>query len=283
LSFLSRVSSGGASPCHLALDKSDSNIYVSNYCSGTLSVIKVNEDGTLIPPSQTITFNPVEVNSCDVDNTSHIHEATFAGDNMLLVNDLGRDEVYQFEILKDGLLSSEPTHSTTINPSGSGPRHTIIHPFAPFAFVINELLNTITSFSFDKSTGALLESLQTVSTLRTTEENAEMAAAELQISRNGKFLYGSNRDLSSPNLRRSSIVVISIDTNSGFLEPIQHVDTLGEQPRHFNFFLDGSWLVVGNLKTGNLVSFEVNQTSGLLGSPVSQTLTVSPTHIVSSW
>jgi 6-phosphogluconolactonase len=271
-----RVSSAGADPCHLALSSDDSILYVSNYCSGTLSVIRVNKDGSLNQPSQVVSFSDTQTTSCS--GPSHIHEVTFSGVDSVLVNDLGQNVVYRFEILPDGLLMEPPTNTSPIATPSLGPRHTAIHPSAPFAFVINELSNTISSFSFDRRTGSLVSELGSISTLRPEEENENMGAAEIQISADGRFLYGSNRDLSS--LNRSSIVVMEIDFESGKLTLIQHVDTLGEQPRHFNFFSDGSLLVVGNLKSNTLVSFTVDQSSGMLGAAVGQATADSPTHVL---
>jgi 6-phosphogluconolactonase len=229
-----------------------------------------------------ITFDATVPLSCSEPGMSHIHEVTFSGDRSVLVNDLGKDLVYRFEIAPDGSLSPVPTQTTKISTPGSGPRHTAIHPSAPLAFVINELSNTISSFTFDPLTGSLGREIVTVSTLRETEESAEMGAAEIQISADGRYLYGSNRDLSSPNLNRSSIVVMEIDSTNGTLTTIQHVDTLGEHPRHFDLFLGGSMLVVGNLKSNSIVSFPVDKATGLLGNALSQASAGAPTHVLSS-
>lgn len=282
LSKFRRVSSGGADPCHAALSSDNSILYISNYCSGTLSVIRVDKNGTLNEPSQIIKFNDVEVSSCSEPEASHIHEVTFSGVDSILVNDLGKNALYRFQIESDGLLNPIPTHTSIMSTPASGPRHTVIHPFAPFAFVINELSNTISSFSFERTSGTLSSEISSVSTLRPNEENIEMGAAEIQISRDGRFLYGSNRDLSSPNQNRSSIVVMAIDIETGSLSPLQYVDTLGIHPRHFNFFLNGTVIVVGNLKSNSMVSFPVDTVSGLLGPAVAEIQADSPTHVISA-
>lgn len=206
---------------------------------------------------------------------------TFSGSDSVLVNDLGKNSVYRFEIESDGLLNPAPTQTFVVAAPGSGPRHTVIHPFAPFAFVINELSNTVSSFAFDRRNGSLVKEIASVSTLRPNEENVDMGAAEIQISKDGRFLYGSNRDLSSPHQNRSSIVVMAIDTDAGLLSPLQHVDTLGIHPRHFDFFLNGSMVVVGNLKSNTLVSFPVDKATGLLGVAAGEIVVDAPTHIIS--
>jgi 6-phosphogluconolactonase len=91
--------------------------------------------------------------------------------------------------------------------------------------------------------------------------------AELQVSKDGRFLYASNRDNSEPNLGRSSLGVFSIDIVSGVLTPVQFTSSLGEHPRHFDLFYEGSLLVVANMNSDNIVSFMVNQSSGVLTPP----------------
>lgn len=253
-------------------------LYVSNYTSGTLSVIKVHENGMLNGPVQIIQFN---INDEEIKNKkSHVHEVTI-GDKCIFVNDLGKDSIYRFEVNSNGLLSDHPSHITILSSIGCGPRHLIIHPFAPFAFTINELNNTITSFSFNRQECLILDEIITISSLRAIEDNISMGAAEIQISKNGKYLYGSNRDLSDPHLNRNSIVVFEIDLSSGFLSYLQHVNTEGIHPRYFNLFLDDSFLLVGNMRTNTIISFPVDQCTGLIGTPVSQVNHLSPTHIIS--
>lgn len=110
-----------------------------------------------------------------------------------------------------------------------------------------------------------------------------MAAAEIQLSKCGKYLYGSNRDLSSsPNLNRSSIVVYEINQSTGQLSLLQHISTFGEQPRHFNLFFDDSMIIVGNLKTNSMYTFERDINTGLINeTPLSSITVDAPTHILS--
>jgi 6-phosphogluconolactonase len=100
-------------------------------------------------------------------------------------------------------LSDDPIHITQLE-SGTGPRHMVIHPTLPLAFLVSELANTLTTFSLDRSTG-ILTPLSVISTLRASEvtDSSQFGAAEIQIHPNGQYLYVSNRDLSQPSLNRS--------------------------------------------------------------------------------
>jgi 6-phosphogluconolactonase len=278
---LRRVSSGGGSPAHLAVDQTDSFLYVSNYCSGSLAVIAVNPDGSLEQPCQIIEHKIPS--TCDIDGSAHVHEVTFGSDGTILVNDLGLDQVFQYAVSASGLVVTPPVAITNSTTPGAGPRHTLIHPSGKFVFVINELTSTLSSYVYDSLSGALGEEVLVVSTLRAEESAEDMAGAEIQVSSNGRFLYVSNRDNSSPNLKRSSIAVFEVDDESGMLKLLQHADTLGEHPRHFNFFMNEAVLLVGNMKSNSIVTFMVDKETGLLTPASGSTSfvdTPSPTQIV---
>jgi 6-phosphogluconolactonase len=93
-----------------------------------------------------------------------------------------------------------------------------------------------------------------------------MAAGEIQVSNNGKYIYASNRDNSDPNLNRSSIAVFKVLSN-GELELIQHVSSLGQHPRHFDIVPVKSglqFLLIANKDSNNIVRYDIDEESGLI-------------------
>ncbi|CAE7454277.1 pgl, partial [Symbiodinium microadriaticum] len=271
------------SPAHLAVDDTDSFLYVSNYCGGNIAVIAVSPEGSLQSPCQVVQHISDPIAPCEQSQgTSHVHEVTFSSNRSVLVNDLGHNQIFEYAVDADGLLVTPPVAVTHSPRSGAGPRHSLIHPSGRYAFVINELSSSMTSYYYDSSCASLGSEIMTISTLRPDENATDMAAAELQISSNGKYLYGSNRDISSPNLGRNSIVVFAVDEVSGMLKTLQHVDTRGEHPRFFNFFLNETVLLVGNMNSNTIATFLVGNDTGTL-TPVNadeMTSVDAPTHMV---
>lgn len=182
-----RVSSKGANPCHLVIYTEKKILFSSNYCSGTVSVYKLLSDGTLDESTQVITYNPSLVTSCDVSNSSHIHEVTFSSNNSLLIDDLGYNKIYHYEMNYNKIQINPIPLDITLLPIGSGPRHIAIHPFYNYAFQINELDNTICTMSYNRNSGSI-RLLFTITTLRLYESNEDMAAGEIQISLNGLYV-----------------------------------------------------------------------------------------------
>ena len=138
---------------------------------------------------------------------------------------------------------------------GAGPRHFAFHPQGKFGYLINELNSTITAFAYDNQHGEL-SALQDISTLP-ADFHGENTTAEIVLSPDGKFVYGSNRG-------HHSIAVFSIDQQSGKLTAVSHHPTLGEQPRNFAIDPTGTYLLAANQRTGNVVVFRIDRATGQL-------------------
>jgi len=87
--------------------------------------------------------------------------------------------------------------------------------------------------------------------------SGENTCAEIAVSPNGKFLYGSNRG-------HDSIASYSIDKATGKLAYIEHVSTGGKTPRNFTIDPGGKYLLAANQNSGSIVVFNIDQSSGRL-------------------
>ena len=170
--------------------------------------------------------------------------------------DLGLDKVliYRFDVENHTLIPNPRMPAVKVTP-GSGPRHFAFHPSGKFGYVINELNSTITAFSYDGNQGTLT-TVQNVSTLPDAF-SGQNTAAEIGISPDGRFLYGSNRG-------HDSIVVFAIDPESGKLAYVSDHATQGEQPRNFGIDPTGTFLLAANQRTGNVVVFRIDRQTGKL-------------------
>lgn len=245
------VSSGGAHPCHIALDKTGKWIFTGNYTGGSLAVLPVKVNGTVGEPTQIIQHYGSGPNK-DRQEKPHVHSVNISPDNKnLFVADLGIDQVvnYAFDA-KNGRLKEVQRIKLTV---GSGPRHFTFHPSLPYAYIIQELTGKVTLFSYQNG---LLKKLEEVSTLpKGSKENN--ACADIHISPDGNFLYGSNRFY-------DTIVTFSIDPKTGKLKQLSQTPVGGKVPRNFAISPDGKYVFVANQNTDNIVIFERNASTGLL-------------------
>ena len=250
LSFINSVPSKGTDPCHTIVADSDNHVLVANYGSGSVIVLPFNDDGTLLDPTSFFQHIGSSINP-ERQQGPHAHSVSLDTENgNVFIADLGQDRVVGYKLdSASGILKKNRVPDFSGKP-GSGPRHFDFHPSKRFAFLINELDSTMTSLSYDQTLGSLNE-ICTVSTLP-NGFGGQNSTADIHVSPNGQFLYGSNRG-------HDSIAIFEIDSESGLLTPIGHEPTKGGTPRNFVIAPSGDHLLVANQSTDNIVVFDIDE------------------------
>ena len=266
LRALNQQSSGGAGPAHLVTDATGNVVLVANYGGGSVAALPIAADGSLQPPSTIVQHTGSSVNP-KRQTKPYAHSINVDPANRFAyVADLGIDKVliYALDPSKGTLVANDPP-SASVAP-GSGPRHFAFHPSSPYAYVINEMLLTVTAFKHDPESGALTEQ-QTITTLPPGQSPQDgYSTAEVQVHPSGRFLYGSNRG-------HDSITVFTIDEKTGQLTFVENESTQGNVPRGFGIDPTGQFLLAGNQRSDTVVVFRIDQTNGHL-TPTGQTLSI---------
>ena len=120
--------------------------------------------------------------------------------------------------------------------------------------MITETTATIGAYTVDKDKGTLTE-LQFVETLP-AEFKGEVAAADLQVTPDGKFLYGSERET-------STLTGFRIDPDKGTLSPVDRFDT-EKTPRGFAIDPRGNFLYAVGLDSNAMTAYAIDPQSGAL-------------------
>jgi len=257
LQLLNSTPSGGDDPCYIDVDATNTWAAVANYSSGSLSMLKINADGSLQPLAQNIEHHGYSVNVTRQEQ-AHVHCTIFSPDNKyLFVDDLGTDKVYQYKFNPNN--SSEPLSETDTAlfdvPDGYGPRHLTFSPNRKFAYLITELAGKVICFDYDSTTGRL-HAIQTVNSCTVGDPN-ERGSADIHITPDGKYLYTSNRG------KANDITIYRIAAN-GTLTELGHQSSLGVHPRNFAIDPTGKFLLVANRDTNNIVVFSIYKSTGML-------------------
>ena len=255
LKLLNIQPSGGAGPCHITLDRTGRHLLVANYGTGSVAVLPISGRGELGPLSSTFQHEGSSVNP-DRQAGPHAHSINLDPQNRFaFAADLGLDKVmvYKFHAATGTLEPNDPPHVSL--GSGAGPRHFTFHPSGKWAYVINELHSTITTFKYDLERGAL-ENLETVSTL---PEGLQVAntTAEIQIHPSGRFLFGSNRG-------HDSIAMFAIHADTGLLTPLGHHPSGGRTPRNFVIDPTGKFLLAAQQDSDSVVVHRIDRRTGQL-------------------
>ncbi len=264
LTPLNQQSSGGAGPAHLVVDHAGRNVLVANYGGGSVSVLPIDAGGRLQAATAFVQHTGSSVNP-QRQKEPHAHAIVVgAGDRFAYVPDLGLDKIMIYRFAPDrGTLAPNDPPFAAVAP-GSGPRHIAMHPNGGYAYVINEMLCTITAFRRDAARGGLTE-IETRSSLPPGQDVAAgYSTAEIIVHPSGRFVYGSNRG-------HNSLSVFAVDDKTGKLTFVENQPTQGRTPRGFNLDPSGAFLVVGNQQSDSVVAFRIDRASGRLtpaGPPI---------------
>jgi 6-phosphogluconolactonase len=130
----------------------------------------------------------------------------------------------------------------------------VFHPNGRRVYVIGELDGSIYVFDYDAATGQLKDK-QTVSALP-SDFQGKPSAADLHITPDGRFLYGSERT-------SSTLAGFKVDPVNGTLSAIGSVPT-EKQPRGFNIDPSGRYLLAVGQLSHALSSYRIDAESGKL-------------------
>lgn len=254
LKYLNSKKTKGTDPCHVNINKGDTHLFVSNFMSGSVSVFPIEKDGSLQEVCQFIQHEGSSVHKTR-QKGPHAHSLIFDQDNQYaFVPDLGIDQLMVYKTnfqSKEAVLSLQKGFKVFL---GSGPRHCEFDASYRHCYLINELDSSISLLNYDGNGGFKL--MQTMPTLNEPFEGDNICA-DVHISPNGKFLYGSNRG-------HDSIAVYSVDEETGKLTYITCSSSGGKTPRNFAIDPSGRFLIVANQDSNNIVSFAIDGKDGSL-------------------
>ncbi|MCB1078657.1 MAG: lactonase family protein [Verrucomicrobiae bacterium] len=262
LSLLNRVSSRGSASCFLEVDATGRTVLVANYSTGSVAALPVKADGSLGEAASFVQH----VGGSGVDpkrqDGPYAHSFVVSPNNRFAyAADLGLDQIrcYGLDAETAKLTVLDPPSAAA--PAGAGPRHQAFHPNGKWLYAINELANSVTRYGYDAAAGRLTPGA-TVSTLPQGFDGKSYCA-DLKITPDGKFLYGTNRG-------HDSIACYRIGEDGG-LTRLAIVPSLGKGPQNLAITADGRWLLCANMPGNNLAVFRIDAGSGALeavGEPI---------------
>jgi 6-phosphogluconolactonase len=262
LKLLNRQSGRGTAACYLDVDATGKTVLVANYSSGNVAALPVGNDGSLGEAATFIQHAGSSVNPAR-QKEPHAHCFVISPDNRFaFAADLGLDQIlcYRLDAAKAALTPNrQPFVRTT---PGAGPRHLTFHPDGKHVYVINEIGNTVTLFDYLPESGMLVEQ-QSISTVP-KDFDGTSHTADVKITPNGRFLYGTNRG-------HDSIAAYRLAAD-GRLTLIEIEPSLGKGPQNLAIAPGGEWLACANMPGNNVAVFKIDPQTGALtsaGAPIS--------------
>lgn len=263
LTPLNTEPTGGISLAHVDIDATGRTAVVVSYHGGQVASFPLRPDGSLGPRASRLTHSGQLGPNTKRQDKPHPHSVTFSPDNRFgYVCDLGLDRIYHYGL--DATAATLTPAGETASAPGAGPRHSKFSADGKYFYVINELNSTVAVYTVATANGALTSS-QIISTLPAGFDG-ENICAEIRLSADGDFVYGSNRG-------HDSLAVFARAPATGRLTLVEIVPCGGSHPRNFNLSPDGRWLVCANKDSNNLTVFARDAATGRL-TRTTQTLAV---------
>ncbi len=241
-------------PCHVALAPGERALVFAEYANAVAGVFALRADGRFEDTPPVTVRHHGRGPHPTRQESAHAHCAEVTPDGRLLcICDLGLDRVavYDFTEWRSGLRPLPGRDIVTAG--GAGPRHIVFHPGGRFAFLLNELDNTVVSLAYD---GHAFATVQTLSTLPAGFSGASKAAA-VKVSADGRFLFASNRG-------HDSIATFAVDAATGRLERTAISPLTGRFPRDFEFAPGGRIALVGHKLSNEVAAYAFDAATGRL-------------------
>jgi len=249
----------GANAAYVATDRTGRTLLWASYSSGVVGSHAIDSNGKVKagPISRLETARCAHAILVDASN------------RFAFVPHTCPNAVYQFRFnAKTGKLTLNTP--PTVNPAeGLQPRHLAFHPTLPVIYFDDERGDSVTAYSFDKKKGTV-EPFQTTSTLPKDFDGNNNSCADIEISRDGRFVYASNRG-------HNSIAGFAVDSKTGRLSVIGRFGT-GAIPRSFNLHPNGLFAIAAGQKSHDLTTYRRNPKTGKLDQ-----LKLQPTGKGPSW
>lgn len=267
LTFRDRYFFRGGSSCHIMITRDNRFLIASDYEGGCITIFERHEDGAI----KFIKQHQHEGKGIRADRQSgpHAHSTIELKDGSILTADLGTDELVHLERID---LDTDNARLTVWHerepwklPMGSGPRHMELSPNGRFLYVLTELSCEVCVFDLKRN--HQMVGRYSVRYRPRSNENYRDAirddwtlnySADIHLSKDGKYLYVSNRGL-------DSIVVFGVRAKGGILDLQGAYSCGGRGPR--SFAISEEHIIIANQRTANVVIYQLNP-NGAIGLPI---------------
>jgi 6-phosphogluconolactonase len=233
-----------ASMAYIITDRSGRFLLAASYPQSMLTINPIDAEHRVSgPPTQVLATKP-KAHCVLVD----------AANKFAYCTNLGGDIIMQLRFdAATGVVSPNTPAEIRTKP-GAGPRHMAFHPSGRFLYLITETTATIGTYAVDKANGTLTE-LQFVD-MMAPGYKGEIAAADLHLTPDGHFIYGSER-------KTNTLTGFRIDPARGTLSQIGQWPT-ETTPRGFAIDPRGRFLLSVGLDSNQMTVYTINPKNGAL-------------------
>ena len=256
LEMINHASINGMRGCYVSSDYTDSYLFVAGYHDGKLTVLKLNEDGSIGNITDEIYHKGLGSVS-ERNFRPHINCARMTHDNKyLLVADKGMDYVNVYRL--NGAKGTVKLVDVLRSDLESAPRHIKISKDGKYIYIVHEWKCYIDVYHYEDVNGIpRFDKIQTISTLGDSDHALTNAASALSFSEDYRYLISSN---SGDN----TVVVFDVNMEDGTLTRNFCLPVSGDYPKDAEIFPGGEFLVSLNHESNTMTFFKADLEKGLI-------------------
>ena len=244
------ASINGMRGCYLSSDYEDKYLFVAGYHDAKVTVLKINDDGTVGAITDEI-YSSGLGSIIERSFLPHVTCVKMTRDNKYLCAcDSGMDQVkiYEFDSETGKLKFKDMIHCD----QHSAPRYIKFHKNGKFAYVIHEVACKIDIYSYSDEKGMPdFERIGSISTLNEDYKTSGSIACAMKFSFDHKLLMAS---VAGSN----SVTIYKVNDKTGMLDKRLCLPVSGDYPKDVAFFPDCKHIVSINHESDTMSFFNLD-------------------------
>lgn len=262
INLINQESINGMRGCHISIDSEDKYLFVSGYHDGKATVVSLREDGGIGKVTDEV-FDKGLGSVGERNFRAHVSGAILTPDEKyLMVCDMGIDQIKAYRFDKEkGTIALVDILRCELE---SAPRTMIFSPDGRFAYVVCELKNYVSIYSYkDNGRNPEFELISRASTVEDRNLNTNASIA-IKMTKDGKYLFVTNAG-------NNSVAFFRRNEKHGTLDRLSVLPISGEFPKDFMLFPNEKKCVSLNHESNQLMFFNLNYDRGIIvmnGHPV---------------
>jgi len=248
LEFINAASINGMRGCYVSTDYTDKYLFVAGYHDGKLTVLELNEDGSIGKITDEI-YHKGMGSMANRNFRPHINCARMTHDNRyLLVADQGMDHVNVYSL--DTLNGKMRLVDIIRSELESAPRHIKISKDGKFIYILHEQKCFIDVYEYEyKNNLPYFTKVQSQQVLKW--EYGTNAVSAFSFSTDYNYLLTS---IAGDN----SVAVYDVDQKTGKIKKNFMLPIAGEYPKDAEIFPNNKFLVSLNHETNSMTFFAID-------------------------
>lgn len=262
LELINHASINGMRGCYVSTDYNDKYLFVAGYHDGKLTVLRLNEDGSIGAITEEI-YHKGFASGSERLTRPHICCARMTHDNKyLMVADQSMDHIKVYRLNHEtGKLKLADVIRCKME---SAPRHVKMSKDGRFVYVVHEWMCFIGVYRYEEKDG--MPYFEHVQDIRTVKENVAQGTTASALSFSADYEY-----LLSTNSGDNSVAVFKVNKEDGTLEKSFILPVSGDYPKDAEIFPDNEFLVSLNHESNTMTFFRLDIEKGIMmmnGAPM---------------